>query len=115
MGRIQQHTLSSQFLTMRPTNFSISLLLVVGSALAADWNGEVKKVNNATFYCKCYSDHSCYPEPAEWAAFNKTVEGRLQRAFPPGAVCHSHLGDTSTFDEAACAEYKAHFNDEQYL
>ncbi|CAI6246121.1 unnamed protein product [Periconia digitata] len=115
MGVIQHYTLCSTGSRMRPTNFPIFFLLVVGNALAADWKGEVKKVDNATFHCKCYSDHSCYPKAAEWAALNKTVEGRLQLAFPPGAVCHTHLGNISTFDEAACAEYKSHFNDEQYL
>ncbi|PVH96426.1 FAD/FMN-containing isoamyl alcohol oxidase-like protein MreA [Periconia macrospinosa] len=93
----------------------IAPLLVPASVVTAEWIGEIKKEGNTTYYCKCYSDHSCYPTKAEWKAFNETIEGRLQPAIPPGAVCHNHLGNISTFDAAACTEYKAHFNDEQYL
>lgn len=100
---------------MRRVAFLVHLFSVASYVTAADWIGEIKKDNNATYQCKCYSDHSCYPTLEDWAALNKTVEGRLQRALPPGAVCHSYLGNTSTFDEAACTEYKAHFNDEQFL
>lgn len=93
----------------------IAPFLVASCVVTAEWIGEIKQEGNTTYHCKCYSDHSCYPTTAEWNVFNETVDGRLQRAFPPGAVCHNNLGNVSTFNAAACAEYKAHFNDEQYL
>lgn len=81
-----------------------SLVSLFSVASCVDWAGEIKQIGNATYQCKCYSDHSCYPSTEEWESFNQTIEGRLQRAHPPGAVCHFQLGNVDTFDEAACAE-----------
>ncbi|KAF1953367.1 FAD/FMN-containing isoamyl alcohol oxidase-like protein MreA [Byssothecium circinans] len=93
----------------------VALLSVAQCVVGGDWIGETKEYEGATYQCKCYSDHACYPTAADWAKLNATVGGALQRALPPGAVCHNTLGNVSTFSAAACAEYKAHFTDEQYL
>ncbi|KAF2639858.1 FAD/FMN-containing isoamyl alcohol oxidase-like protein MreA [Massarina eburnea CBS 473.64] len=93
----------------------VALLSVAGFAVGADWIGETREWEGSTYQCKCYSDNSCYPTVTDWAVLNTTVGGALQRAQPPGAVCHNTLGNVSTLDEGKCAEYKAHFNDEQYI
>ncbi|KAI5862507.1 hypothetical protein GGS23DRAFT_610167 [Durotheca rogersii] len=51
-------------------------------------------------HCRCFPGDACWPTPAEWAAFNATVGGRLVATTPLAAPCHqSSLGD---YDAAAC-------------
>jgi hypothetical protein len=101
----------------RHISLLIPLLTVATSVVvvAADWLGETKQVDGVTYQCKCYSDNACYPTAANWMALNVTVGGALKRAVPPAAVCHDRVGNLTTYDEGACREYKAHFNDEQFL
>ena len=48
--------------------------------------------------CYCLPQDPCWPRPAEWAAFNASVGGRLVATVPLGSVCHG-----PTYDEGACA------------
>ena len=96
-----------------------SLLVVAGIASAsvprAPWKGEVKKVKDVTYQCKCYSDNACWPSTKDWKQLNSSVDGRLQVALPPGAPCYNSLGELSTYDAGKCAEITAKFADEQYM
>ncbi|KAF1835486.1 hypothetical protein BDW02DRAFT_578714 [Decorospora gaudefroyi] len=92
------------------------LLLASNGVLGAKWIGEVKKVDGVTYKCKCYSDNACWPTHNDWDRLNKTVDGTLQLAIPPGAVCHNNLGnDTSVYDAVKCAETQANWLNEQWL
>lgn len=98
----------------------ISLLAVASTASAAvappaKWMGEVIKSGKTTYQCKCYSDDKCWPAPGQWNALNKSVDGRLQIARPPAAVCYNKVGDLQTYDAAKCAEITAKWTDEQTM
>ena len=98
-----------------------SLLSFASCILAANWIGEVKEENGVTYQCKCYKDNACWPTTADWSALNATVQGALQVAIPPGAVCHNtftnEVGNvsTSTYNAAACANVQANWINEQWL
>jgi FAD/FMN-containing dehydrogenase len=49
--------------------------------------------------CKAVPGSAQWPTPDQWSKLNETVEGRLFKPTPPGAVCHS---DRPEFDEKAC-------------
>jgi hypothetical protein len=102
---------------MARTSIFVALLAAVGSAVAAKWKGEIKKVEGTTYQCKCYSDNSCWPTTADWNALNRTVGGALQVAIPPGAPCHRQFENStlSTYNEAACAEVLSNWVNEQWL
>jgi hypothetical protein len=93
------------------------LSLAANSVFAAKWIGEVKKVGEFNYQCKCYSDNACWPTDHEWDKLNKTLCGALQLATPPGAPCHNKIGNSSlsTFDFKACAEVQANWGNEQWL
>lgn len=93
----------------------ISLVSLATSVVG--WKGEIKKVNGATYQCKCYSDNSCFPSAADFNALNKTVGGALKLAIPPGAVCHNKFGNlsVSTYNAAACSNAQANWLNEQWL
>ncbi|KAL6898909.1 hypothetical protein GGI43DRAFT_72493 [Trichoderma evansii] len=38
--------------------------------------------------CKCFPGDACWPSTSDWAAFNKTVDGRLIATVPLGSPCH---------------------------
>ncbi|KAM0446845.1 hypothetical protein ACHAO4_009169 [Trichoderma viride] len=38
--------------------------------------------------CKCFPGDACWPSAGDWAAFNKTVNGRLIATVPLGSPCH---------------------------
>lgn len=42
----------------------------------------------ATSKCRCYPSQSCWPTPAQWAALNGSVSGRLVATVPLGSPCH---------------------------
>ena len=52
--------------------------------------------------CRCFPGDKCWPSTAEWAAFNKTVGGRLIATVPVASVCHDSFPGVS-FDAAKCA------------
>lgn len=86
-------------------------------AVAKKWKGETRKENGAEYQCKCYSDNACWPKEKDWSALNKTVDGTLKVAVPPGAVCYTSLQgvEGSMYNAAACAEVQANWVNEQYL
>ncbi|KAF2706589.1 FAD/FMN-containing isoamyl alcohol oxidase-like protein MreA, partial [Pleomassaria siparia CBS 279.74] len=95
----------------------ISILSAANCVLGTKWIGEVKEQNGVTYQCKCYSDNACWPTGVEWEGLNTTVGGALQLALPPGAVCHSKVGNLSvpTYNAAACANVQANWVNEQFL
>jgi hypothetical protein len=100
-------------------SFILSLLSVtnvIGAQLAGTkWIGEARKEKGVDYQCKCYSDNSCWPSQSKWSSLNRTVDGRLQVAVPPGAVCHRSLDGVQTYDQAACANVQANWLNEQWL
>lgn len=38
--------------------------------------------------CRCFPADQCWPDAAEWAAFNETIHGRLIATVPIASVCH---------------------------
>ncbi|CAO2650647.1 Nn.00g019390.m01.CDS01 [Neocucurbitaria sp. VM-36] len=94
-----------------------SLLLAADGVLSAKWIGEVKKVDGTEYQCKCYSDNACWPTTSDWDKLNKTVNGQLQLAIPPGAPCHSKLANSTVnvYDPAKCADTQANWKNEQWL
>ncbi|KAF2019041.1 FAD/FMN-containing isoamyl alcohol oxidase-like protein MreA [Aaosphaeria arxii CBS 175.79] len=106
---------------MGRVSFLVSLLSATTCALGAEWIGEVK----GDYQCKCYSDNACWPKTADWSALNATVDGKLQVAIPPGAVCHKALENSApgnqtnaaiaTYNQAACSQVQANWVNEQYL
>jgi len=93
------------------------LFAAVNCVAGAKWKGEIKKVNGITYQCKCYSDNACWPTTADWIALNKTVNGALQVAIPPGAACHNKFENSSVsaYSKAACGEVQANWSNEQWL
>ncbi|KAL7816041.1 hypothetical protein V8C44DRAFT_307463 [Trichoderma aethiopicum] len=76
---------------------SLRLLLslaVIGSALCAP----------QTEICKAYPGAPSWPPAHAWASLNRTLNGRLLRPVPPGAVCHP---DQPTFNSSQCAAVAA--------
>ncbi|KZW00723.1 FAD-binding domain-containing protein [Exidia glandulosa HHB12029] len=91
------------------------LLAFLGLALGtAASSSQLITRTGKTYSCKCYPGDDCYPTPDKWHQLNATVEGNLQVALPPGAVCHNSLNGISTFDAAKCADVRANFEDEQW-
>ncbi|KAJ5248565.1 FAD/FMN-containing dehydrogenase, partial [Penicillium chermesinum] len=58
--------------------------------------------------CLCFPGESCWPSTAEWAAFNRTVGGRLIATTPIGSPCHKN-NPFSPYDEAACNNLRANW------
>lgn len=58
--------------------FLACITILVSSALASDTG------------CRYFPGDACWPNPAEWAAFNKTVNGRLIATIPIASVCHQN-------------------------
>lgn len=100
------------------------VLLAANGVLAAPppppqsspWMGEMKAVDGVNYQCKCYSDNACWPKNVDWDRLNRTTNGALQVAIPPGAVCHTEFGNmTSVYDAAKCADTQANWASEQWL
>jgi hypothetical protein len=92
------------------------VLLAANGVVGAKWIGEVKKVDGVNYQCKCYTDNSCWPTNKDWEKLNKTTNGALQVAVPPGAVCHKNFGNSSSvYDAAKCADTQANWANEQWL
>jgi hypothetical protein len=49
--------------------------------------------------CKAVPGTSSWPSLDKWKALNSSIDGRLLRPSPPGAVCHS---DQPTYNTDAC-------------
>ena len=102
---------------MARTSIFVALLAAASSAVATKWKGEIKRIEGATYQCKCYSDNSCWPTTADWNALNRTVGGALQVAIPPGAPCHRQFENSTinTYNEAVCTEVLGNWVNEQWL
>lgn len=59
------------------------------------------KLSNSTDNCRCYPTDTCWPTADEWAAFNKTVGGRLVATVPIASACH--YDSFTEYDAEACA------------
>ncbi|RYP65454.1 hypothetical protein DL769_006309 [Monosporascus sp. CRB-8-3] len=64
--------------------------------------------NNSQSNCRCFPGNACWLTPAEWAAFNETVGGRLVATVPMASVCHYDY--FAAYDAAACADLQAVWN-----
>ena len=61
--------------------------------------------------CKITPDSPEWPSDADWQALNASVQGRLIKPTPPGAVCHS---DWPQFDNASCNAMITNWTDPLY-
>lgn len=52
--------------------------------------------------CRCMPSDACWPSPAEWASFNKTLEGKLVATTPLALPCHA-----PNYNAATCQYLKA--------
>lgn len=52
-----------------------------------------------TSSCKAFPGTDAWPSPQAWNQLNETIQGRLIRPTPPGAVCHS---DQPSYNEEQC-------------
>ena len=93
----------------------VSLLAAASCVLGSPAHGEVRRENGTTYKCKCYADSDCWPQAHKWSALNRAVDGQLQVAVPPAAVCYRTFEGISTYDAAKCAEVQANWANEQYL
>ncbi|KAL2839847.1 hypothetical protein BJX68DRAFT_279296 [Aspergillus pseudodeflectus] len=62
----------------------MSLYVLIALGLGSQLTTAASSVPN----CKCSPSDACWPSADEWAAFNKTLSGRLLKAVPPAAVCY---------------------------
>ncbi|KAK8029816.1 FAD binding domain-containing protein [Apiospora rasikravindrae] len=69
----------------KPALQALVSIAILGSALAstADFSLTAPPAR-----CKCFPGDTCWPTPVEWAAFNKTINGRLVATVPIASVCH---------------------------
>ncbi|KAK4450485.1 hypothetical protein QBC34DRAFT_437309 [Podospora aff. communis PSN243] len=98
-------------------------LLAAGFATAQDAEPESQDlipttVSGTRYACKCYPGDACWPKPKDWTKLNKTVDGNLATAIPPGAPCHNTfnglLGSLPTYNAAECADVTASWTREQW-
>lgn len=54
---------------------------------------------------RCNYPEPCWPSLRTWAAFNRTISGRLIASRPTAAVCHREH-----YDESACAIAREQWN-----
>lgn len=50
-------------------------------------------------FCRCKPSESCWPNSAEWEAFNRSIDQTLVKVRPVGVPCHEPY-----FDKNACHE-----------
>jgi hypothetical protein len=51
--------------------------------------------------CRCFPGDACWPQPAEWATFNLTINGRLVTTVPLATPCHG-----TTFNSTQCNQIR---------
>ncbi|KAH6606122.1 hypothetical protein Trco_005275 [Trichoderma cornu-damae] len=71
---------------MHCSRLSSTLLAVAGFAGLA--RTAPTDPSASTSSCKCFPGDKCWPSAKDWAAFNKTVDGRLIATVPLGSPCH---------------------------
>ncbi|KAJ5326779.1 hypothetical protein MYU51_001695 [Penicillium brevicompactum] len=62
----------------------LSLYAFIAFGLGSQLTTAASSVPN----CKCSPSDACWPTAGEWAAFNKTLSGRLLKTVPPASVCY---------------------------
>ncbi|KAF2172800.1 hypothetical protein M409DRAFT_35390 [Zasmidium cellare ATCC 36951] len=61
---------------------------------------------SADVHCRCFPGDACWPSRERWAAFNKTLGGKLVETIPLAAPCHDsrfgqyNAGECNTLQEA---------------
>ena len=58
--------------------------------------------------CRCFPGDTCWPTAIEWAAFNKTIAGRLIATKPIGSLCY-HDTEWKDYSAQKCAELKSNW------
>src|SRR5580700_2318916 len=56
----------------------------------------------------CLPGQSCWPTPAQWAAFNNSIDGSLRVTKPFASPCYLSSSD---YDPAVCAQVEANYSD----
>ncbi|UKZ76210.1 hypothetical protein TrVFT333_003907 [Trichoderma virens FT-333] len=72
-----------------------ALLTFVSLAGLANCAPATSSTSNSS--CKCFPGDACWPSNSDWAAFNKTVDGRLIATVPLGSPCHG-----ASYNETEC-------------
>ncbi|KAK0634264.1 hypothetical protein B0T17DRAFT_501946 [Bombardia bombarda] len=63
---------------------------------------------SASPQCRCFPGDKCWPDAAEWASLNNSVDGRLIATVPVAAVCHDGFPGVE-YDAEKCAEARANW------
>ncbi|KAH7394284.1 hypothetical protein BKA66DRAFT_509596 [Pyrenochaeta sp. MPI-SDFR-AT-0127] len=63
------------------------------------WRSIAATAVNGT--CRCAPTDKCWPSNQDWAALNQTVDGRLIKTVPLGAVCHDPM-----YNESECKKIR---------
>ncbi|KAL3481553.1 hypothetical protein BJX99DRAFT_218486 [Aspergillus californicus] len=72
---------------------SLGLTLLTGLLAISPVNAN----SNSNSSCRCIPGDACWPAPATWSHFNKTIDGRLIATVPLGKPCHG-----SAYNAAEC-------------
>jgi len=115
----ENHTLNS--MSLRASLAALCGFLAAGLVLSQEEGAQdlvATSDKGVRYGCKCYPGDACWPATKEWTKLNKTVDGNLAIALPPGAPCHNTfnglLGNLSTYNAAQCANATAKFTNEQW-
>jgi hypothetical protein len=76
---------SSLLQKSRMDSFRLMLLLAILSFPGTVWS---KNNDGYQPQCRCYPGDECWPSVHEFAAFNRTLDGRLIATVPLASPCH---------------------------
>ncbi|OTB06265.1 hypothetical protein M426DRAFT_72332 [Hypoxylon sp. CI-4A] len=80
-----------------PLHFIVRVVLLAAQSVIAEASS-----------CKCFPSEPCWPSAVEWESFNKTIDGKLIEARPPGSVCYtSEPGYNQTACESIISNWTA--------
>lgn len=85
------------------TRFALAILLLAIFFGILDGNRRWTQITTAqdnVQTCRCTPDQSCWPSPADWSAFNASINGNLVKLPPAAHVCRD-----PTYDAEACARF----------
>ncbi|KAK6860497.1 hypothetical protein PG995_004133 [Apiospora arundinis] len=91
--------------------FNVLLYFVIGAAVSGARiaptppRDQLTPTSAEDGNCKCFPGDPCWPSKSEWAAFNRTVGGRLVATVPLAAPCHH--SPLAPYDPAACAAVRS--------
>ncbi|KAK6829556.1 FAD binding domain protein [Apiospora arundinis] len=86
--------------------FNVLLYLVLGAAVSdariapTPPRGQLTPTSAEDGNCKCFPGDPCWPSESEWAAFNRTVGGRLVATVPLAAPAITHPWPPTTLSPA---------------